>query len=449
MEFSRDKFGTDFTWGVATAAYQIEGSPEADGKGPSIWDTFTHTPGKIKDGSTGDIATDSYRRYRDDIDLVGQLGFDAYRFSLSWARIQPDGRTTNQRALDHYRAMIEASLEAGREPWVTVYHWDMPQVLEDAGGWTDRGIVDRFADYAAVVGEAFGDIVTNWMVFNEPMSFTMLGYMTGEHAPGRRGLSNYLPAVHHVNLATADGARALRAADPDGVIGTTHYLTPALGQGPGPRLADRAERAANAMLNRQYLEPGLGMGYPVQDAPILRMMRNHIKDDDLERCVVDLDFLGVQYYTRLKAPYMPIPGLWTVPKFEGDNPDAPKTSMGWEIMPEGLGMVLDMVHAYGRYPRIVVTEGGASFDDEVVDGKIHDRQRIEYYQTHLAQVAAAQERGVPVDGYFCWSLLDNFEWAAGFQPRFGLVYVDYPTQQRIIKDSGFWFADWLGGTARA
>ncbi len=449
MDFTRSNFGDDFTWGVATAAYQIEGSPDADGKGPSIWDTFTHTPGKINDGTNGDVATDSYRRYRDDIGLVQQLGFDAYRFSLSWARIQPDGRTTNTKALDHYRRMIEASLEAGREPWVTVYHWDLPQTLEDQGGWTNREIVGRFTDYTTVVGEAFGDIVDNWMLFNEPMSFTMLGYMTGEHAPGRRGLSNYLPAVHHVNLATGEGVRALRAADPDATVGTTQYLTPALGLGPGPRLADRAERAANAMLNRQYLEPGLGMGYPVDDAPILRMMRNHIKGDDMDRCQVDLDFLGVQYYTRLKAPYLPIPGLWTIPKFEGDDPDAPTTSMGWEIMPEGLGMVLDMVHAYDRYPRIVVTEGGASFDDVLdSDGRVHDDQRIDYYRSHLAQVIAAQERGVPVDGYFCWSLLDNFEWAAGFQPRFGLTYVDYETQQRTIKDSGYWFAEWLGGSAR-
>jgi beta-glucosidase len=200
------------------------------------------------------------------------------------------------------------------------------------------------------------------------------------------------------------------------------------------------------MLNRAFLEPNLGLGYPVDDAPILRMMRRYIKDGDLERCAIDLDFMGVQYYTRLRAPFRPIPGLWTIPGF-GSDPGLEKTSMGWEIRPEGLGMVLDMVDAYGRYPRIVVTEGGASFPDEVRDGRVHDDRRIAYYESHLAQVAAARQRGVPVDGYFCWSLMDNFEWAAGFEPRFGLAYVDYPTQQRIVKDSGYWFAEQLGGAA--
>ena len=281
----RTDFGTDFTWGVATASYQIEGSPTADGKGVSIWDTFSHLPGKIADGSTGDVATDSYRRFEEDAESIKSLGFDAYRFSLSWPRIQPTGQgTVNQKGLDHYRRVIDTLLERDIQPWVTLYHWDLPQKLEDAGGWTQRHIVDRFADYVTVVGEALGDVVTNWMIFNEPFSFTTLGYMTGEHAPGRRGLSNFLPAVHHVNLATGDGVRALRAADPDGVIGTTQWLTAAEGHGPGQKLANRAERAANALANRMYLEPLLGMGYPTQDVPILRMMRRHVKDGDEQRC---------------------------------------------------------------------------------------------------------------------------------------------------------------------
>lgn len=440
------EFGADFTWGVATAAYQIEGSPHADGKGPSIWDTFSHRPGVIADGTNGDVATDSYRRFPEDVALVYSMGFDAYRFSLSWPRVQPDGTGLNQKGLDHYKRLIDSCLGAGIEPWITLYHWDLPQALEDKGGWTNRDIVEIFAEYAQIVGETFGDRVRNWMVFNEPLSFTMLGYMLGSHAPGRRGLNNFFPAIHHVNLATADGARALRAAATNPVVGTTQYLSPTLGSGPGPNLAQRAERAANAMLNRTFLEPNLGMGYPVDDAPILRMMRRYIQDGDLEHCEIDLDFLGVQYYTRLRAPFRPIPGLWTIPGF-GDDPDLEKTSMGWEIRPEGLGMVLDMVHAYRRYPRIVVTEGGASFDDPFEGGAVHDNRRIAYYESHLAQVRAAQQRGVPVDGYFCWSLLDNFEWAAGYEPRFGLVYVDYETQRRTIKDSGYWFAGQLGGVA--
>ena len=443
---SLSEFGPDVRWGVATAAYQIEGSPDGDGKGQSSWDTFTHRPGKIADGSTGDVATDSYRRFPEDIALVHSLGFGAYRFSLSWPRIQPDGRTVNHAGLDHYKRVIDSCLGAGIEPWVTLYHWDLPQELENEGGWTNRDIIDAYAEYVAVVGDALGDRVTNWMLFNEPMSFTMLGYMLGEHAPGRRGLNNFFPAIHHVHLATSAGAAALRATATDPVVGTTHYLTAAKGSGPGPNLAQRAERAANAMLNRAFLEPGLGLGYPVDDAPILRMMRRYIQDGDLERCEVDLDFLGVQYYTRLRAPFRPIPGLWTIPGF-GDDPEVEKTSMGWEIRPEGLGMVLDMVNAYERFGRIVVTEGGASFPDHLVAERVRDSRRIAYYESHLAQVRAAMDRGVPVDGYFCWSLLDNFEWAAGYEPRFGLVYVDYDTQRRVIKDSGYWFAEQLGGIA--
>lgn len=441
-----EEFGEDFLWGVATAAYQIEGSPEADGKGRSIWDTFVHRPGTIADGTTGDVATDSYRRFPEDVALAYSMGFNAYRFSLSWPRIQPDGRTVNQKGLDHYKRVIDSCLGAGIQPWITLYHWDLPQALEDEGGWTKRDIVEVFSDYVSVVGQALSDRVDNWMIFNEPLSFTMLGYMLGEHAPGRRGLSNFFPAMHHVNLATAAGTHALRAVAPGATVGSTAYLSPTMGSGPGPHLAQRAERAANAMLNRAFLEPGLGMGYPVDDAPILRMMRRYIRDGDLERCEVDLDFLGVQYYTRLRAPFRPIPGLWTVPGF-GDDPGLEKTSLGWEIRPEGLGMVLDMVHAYGRYPRIVITEGGASFSDHVTGGQVHDDRRIAYYQSHLAQVRAAIDRGVPVDGYFCWSLMDNFEWAEGLVPRFGLVHVDYETQRRTIKDSGYWFAEQLGGTA--
>jgi beta-glucosidase len=449
MDF--DELGEGFTWGVATAAYQIEGSPTADGKGLSIWDTFTHKRsrlgrGPIKDGSNGDIATDSYRRYREDIALTAAMGFDAYRFSLSWPRICPDGDgRINQAGLDHYRRMVDACLEAGIEPWVTLYHWDLPQALEDDGGWPNRETVFRFADYAGIVGAALGDRVTNWMVFNEALSFTLLGHMIGAHAPGRRGFHNFLPAAHHVNLATAMGARALRAAASDPVVGTTVYLSPPIGAGPGP-LARQAERAADAVLNRLFLEPNLGLGYPWREAPVLRAIERHIVAEDERDLVIDLDFLGVQYYTRLRAQWLPIPGLWTYPRFGRDR-SLELTSMGWEVRPEGLGMVLDKVHSYGRYDRIVVTEGGASFEDELAHGRVHDARRVSYYQSHLTEVAKARQRGIPVDGYFAWSLLDNFEWAEGYRPRFGLVFVDYPTQQRTIKDSGYWFARQLGGTA--
>ncbi|GAA4409202.1 GH1 family beta-glucosidase [Fodinibacter luteus] len=444
--------GPDFTWGVATAAFQIEGSPTADGKGPSIWDTFTHqrdrhgrTP--VKDGSTADVATDSYRRYAEDIALVKALGFGAYRFSLSWPRIMPAGiRPVNRRGLDHYARVVDACLEAGVEPWVTLFHWDLPQALEDRGGWTARDTVHRYCDYVTVVAEALGDRVDHWMLFNEPLNIVISGHVTGAMAPGRRSLPAYFAALHHVNLATGLGSRALRAADPDATVGTTHYLSPPIGSGPGP-LARVAERAADAVLNRAFLEPLLGLGYPWRESPLLLGVRPFIRDGDTTDAVADLDFLGVQYYTRLRAPFLPIPGLWTVPRFGGAEHGHELTSLGWEIIPEGLGLALDAVHAYGAFRRIVVTEGGASFPEQLVSGRVHDHRRIDYYARHLAQVAAARARGVPVDGYFAWSLLDNFEWAEGLTPRFGLVHVDFETQARTIKDSGYWFAEQLGGSA--
>ncbi len=442
----RDSFGPDFTWGLATAAFQIEGSPEADGKGPSIWDTFTHREGAIADGSNADVATDSYRRYPQDVAMVRDLGFDAYRFSISWPRIFPSGSgAVNRAGVDHYRRVIETCLDAGVEPWATLYHWDLPQALQDAGGWTNRDTATRFADYAFLMGEEYGDPVRHWMLFNEPLNIAISGHLTGEFAPGKHSLPATLASLHNVNLATGLGSRALRAADPDAVIGTTQYLTAPIGSGPGRHLAAMAQRAADAVLNRAFLEPLIGLGYPWRDAQILLGVMPYVRPGDEQAMLADLDFLGVQYYTRLRARWLPIPGLWTMPGF-GTSDDM--TATGWEIMPEGLGMVLDRVHAYGAFDRIVVTEGGAAFADRLTDGRVHDQRRIDYYQAHLAQVADARERGVPVDGYFAWTLMDNFEWARGLEPRFGLVYTDYDSQERTIKDSGYWFAEELGGSVR-
>lgn len=446
-------FPKDFLWGAASAAYQVEGAWNADGKGPSVWDEFTHGRGplglrRIKDGATGDVATDSYHRFEEDIALVAAMGFGAYRFSISWPRVMPDGTgAVNAAGLDYYSRVVDACLAAGIEPWVTLYHWDLPAALERRGGWTNREIVGWFSDYVSVVVAALGDRVRHWMVFNEPLSFTMLGYLLGAHAPGRRGPAAFCAAAHHVNLATAEGARAARAASPrsDASIGTTQYLSPVLASGVGP-LAGIAERSADALVNRLFLEPNLGLGYPWDDCGLLRGIKRHHRPGDDELATIDLDFLGVQYYTRLRAPWLPIPGIWTIPHF-GQDRGCELTSMGWEVRPEGLGMVLDRVHAYGAYDRVVVTESGASFDEELVDGRVHDNRRIAYFQRHLAELCATIDRGVPVEGYFCWSLLDNFEWTFGYRPRFGLVHVDYATQHRVVKDSGRWFARLLGGRA--
>ena len=448
MTLRRSDFGDDFTWGVAHASYQVEGAWNVDGKGVSIWDAFTHGGGRIRGKANGDVACDFYHRYEEDTDLVKELGFDAQRFSISWPRVLPDGvGRVNEKGLDFYDRVVDACLERGVQPWVTLYHWDLPAALERRGGWTNREIVGWFSDYVSVVVAALGDRVRQWMVFNEPLSFTMLGYLLGAHAPGRRGPAAFCAAAHHVNLATAEGARAARAASPrsDASIGTTQYLSPVLASGVGP-LAGIAERSADALVNRLFLEPNLGLGYPWDDCGLLRGIKRHHRPGDDELATIDLDFLGVQYYTRLRAPWLPIPGIWTIPHF-GQDRGCELTSMGWEVRPEGLGMVLDRVHAYGAYDRVVVTESGASFDEELVDGRVHDNRRIAYFQRHLAELRATIDRGVPVDGYFCWSLLDNFEWTFGYRPRFGLVHVDYATQQRIVKDSGRWFARLLGGRA--
>jgi len=455
-EISSSEFGDDFTWGVATAAHQIEGAWDTDGKGPSIWDEFTHGRGplglhRIKDDATADVATDSYHRYTEDIALVAAMGFDAYRFSISWPRVMPDGTgAVNQAGLDYYSRVVDACLAAGVEPWVTLYHWDLPAALERRGGWTNREIIGWFSDYVATVVAALGDRVRHWMVFNEPLSFTMLGYLLGAHAPGRRGRNAFCAASHHVNLATAEGVRSARAATPQPAsIGTTQYLSPVLASGIGP-LAGIAERSADALVNRLFLEPNLGLDYPWDDCRLLAGVKRHVRDGDDQLATIDLDFLGVQYYTRLRAPWLPIPGIWTIPHF-GQDRSCELTSMGWEVRPEGLGMVLDRVHSYGAFDRVVVTESGASFDEHVVTtpagDRVPDNRRIAYFQRHLAELRAARDRGVPVEGYFCWSLLDNFEWTFGYRPRFGLVHVDYETQRRTIKDSGRWFAALLGGSA--
>lgn len=436
----RSDFGSDFTFGVATAAYQIEGAWDADGKGPSIWDEFTHASRRVKDHATGDVACDSYHRYEQDVALVDEMGFGAYRFSISWPRVMPEGTgSVNQAGLAYYSRLVDECLRRNITPWVTLYHWDLPAALHQRGGWRNREIVSWFCDYVRVVVDALGDRVSNWMVFNEPLSFVQLGYLIGYHPPCERGPRSFAAAAHHVNLATAEAARVIRSIDSTANVGTTQYLTAPIGIGVGP-LAAKAERAGDAMLNRIFLEPNLGLGYPFGESKIVDEVKRFIHDGDLERCAIDLDFLGVQYYTRLMCKFLPIPGVWTIPRF-GHDRSVESTSLGWEVRPEGLGMVLDRLHAYGAYKWLVITESGASFDDVMSsDGQVHDGRRISFLQRHLHEVLDARERGIPVDGFFCWSLMDNFEWTFGYRPRFGLVHVDFETQRRTVKDSGIWFA---------
>lgn len=442
--FSKSDFGPGFLWGVATAAYQIEGAVNEDGRSPSIWDTFSHTPGKIKTGENGDVACDFYHRYHDDIALIREMNMQVHRFSLAWPRILPGGTgPVNPKGLDFYHRVIDRTLELGLQPWVTLYHWDLPQVLEDKGGWSHRDIVGWFGEYVEVCSRAFGDKVKHWMVLNEPTVFTVLGYLQGTHAPGRKGFGNFLPAIHHAALAQAEGGRILRSNVPDAQIGTTFsasYVEPA-----GPTWLSRMAAANyDVIANRLFLEPALGLGYPWKTTPFLLGLKPYIRSGDMERLAFNFDFIGLQTYFRQLVRFdLFSPGTWGREIPHAERGSGELTEMGWEVWPENIYRLLKQFSAYQGVKRIIITENGAAFSDRLEGQQVHDPKRIRFIQDHLAQVLRARREGVPVEGYFYWSLLDNFEWAEGYRPRFGLVYVDYPTQQRILKDSGKWFREFL------
>ncbi|RAK68101.1 GH1 family beta-glucosidase [Hymenobacter edaphi] len=448
--YSRADFGPDFHWGVSTAAYQIEGAGDCDGKGPSIWDEFVQRPGKIKRGEHGHEACDFYRRWPQDLDLLRELHVPNYRFSVAWSRVLPQGTgPVNQAGLDYYERLVDGCLARGIEPWLTLYHWDLPLALQQRGGWQNRAVVGWFTDYAELVARRLGDRVKHWMVLNEPMVFVGAGHLLGIHAPGRRGLGAFLAATHHAALAQAEGGRALRAALPaPAQIGTTFscsYLAPAR---PGLPRDERATRRADALLNRLFVEPALGLGYPVDALPWLGWLERYVQPGDEQRLPFAFDFLGVQNYTREVVRHSPfVPLLWAT-LVGAAKRQVPHTTMGWEVYPESLYYMLRQFSAYPQAPRLIVTENGAAFPDEApLDGRVPDPARQAYLQAAIGQVLRARREGMPVAGYFAWSFTDNFEWAEGYRPRFGLVHVDYATQRRTVKDSGWWYRDLLAGAA--
>ena len=447
MQLSRSDFGDDFTWGVAHAAHQVEGAWDADGKGPSIWDTFTHGKGRIRDHSTGDVACDFYHRYAEDTALVHDLGFDAQRLSISWPRVLPDGvGRVNRAGLDFYERVVDRCLEEGVEPWVTLFHWDFPEALQQRGGWMSRDSLGWFEEYVGVVADALGDRVRHWMAFNEPCSFLLVGHLAGVHAPGIRSLRKFLAATHHVNLCQGIGARVLRERSPGSQVGTTHIVTPTRTAADDERHR-RAAAAIDAFANRIFIEPGFGLGYPTEASRWLRGIERSIRPGDEAALAVDWDFVGVQYYQRQLVKPAPIPGLHGVPWLSKDHRSYEITAMGWEVQPDGLYEALGRFHALDPNLRLYVTENGAAFPDRLEGDRVHDERRTAFYRAHLAEVRRAIADGMDVHGYFCWSLMDNFEWAEGYVPRFGLVHVDYETQRRTVKDSGWWFRELLTGAA--
>ena len=446
-----------FLWGAATAAYQIEGAAAEDGRGPSVWDTFSHRSGTVRGAGTGDVAVDHYHRFREDVALMADLGLSAYRFSVSWPRVQPAGRgPANRPGLDFYSRLVDELLGCGIEPWLTLYHWDLPQPLEDAGGWPERATAERFADYAALVHGALGDRVRTWTTLNEPWCSAFLGYSSGEHAPGRQEPAAAVRAAHHLMLGHGLATRAIRAGGGEPQIALSLNL---YGIEPATAADADAVRRIDGLQNRLFLDPVLRGSYPADVVADLAPVTDfgHVRDGDLATIRQPLDALGITYYSRMVArdgagkgprpgpaggPRLlptPFPGAAAI-GFDEDAADT--TVMGWEIYAAGLTEVLTRVASEYPAPPLYVTENGAAFADTLTaDGRVHDADRTRYLSAHLRACQDAVAAGVDLRGYFVWSLLDNFEWAWGYDMRFGIVYVDFPGQRRILKDSALWYAE--------
>jgi beta-glucosidase len=434
-------FPADFCWGVATSSYQIEGAVAEDGRTPSIWDTFAREPGRVIGGDTGDDAIDHYHRWSEDVDLMTELGLGAYRFSLAWPRVQPDGLGHgNAPGIAFYDRLVDRLLEKGITPWSTLYHWDLPDALEQAGGWPVRDTAERFADYTVIIAEALGDRVKHWITLNEPWCSAYLGYASGIHAPGRTEPAEAVAASHHLMLGHGLAVQRLREIVPDAEVGVTVNLYPVTPMDESGR-HDDAVRRIDGLMNRWFLDAMLKGTYPKDVLADLAPVTDasFIHEGDLATIKQPLDFLGVNYYTRHVVGAGLWPGSGDV-RFHLDNGKA-KTASGWDIDPQGLVDVLSVLQR--DYPAIPVylTENGAAFDDVVNDGVVHDDDRIAFLDSHLQSIATMRARGMDIRGYFAWSLFDNFEWAEGYAKRFGIVHVDYETQVRTPKDSARWYAN--------
>ncbi len=433
VELSETGFPVDFAWGAATAAYQVEGGAQDDGKGESIWDRFSRMPGAIADGTTGDVACDHYHRWQEDLELVARLNLNAYRFSIAWARVLPEGRgKLNAAGLDFYERLIEGLLARRIVPFITLYHWDLPQALQDRGGWQNRDTAYYFADFAAAVARRLGERASHWITLNEPRVVVNEGHITGRMAPGLRDRQLFAPVAHHLLLAHGLALQALRAETPGVAAGITLDLSHI--EAATDRESDvAAADTFDGLAHRWFLDPLFHGRYPADIMPLAHMRDDLVRAGDLATVSAPLDFLGVNYYTRTlvragrQGPTEPV----IVP------PSGPLTTMGWEVYPDGLRAILMRLHAeYSALP-LYITENGAAYPDVVGErGEVHDPERVRYLRTHLQAAREAVAAGVPLRGYFAWSLIDNFEWAYGHTQRFGIAYTNYRTQARIVKDSG-------------
>jgi beta-glucosidase len=438
MTIDSSSFPSDFVWGAATASYQIEGAAQEDGRGESVWDRFCTTPGKVRGGDTGDVACDFYHRYRDDVRLMKELGLDAFRFSIAWPRVMPTGRgAVNEAGLDFYDRLVDELLANGIEPFATLFHWDTPQALEDAGGWPERATAEAFVEYAEVVANRLGDRVRHWITHNEPWVHAWIGHSWGEHAPGRTSEADAVAAAHHLLLSHGWAVDAIRRTSSDAQVGITLNLSHAYPASDTPE-DEAAAYEVDGAGNRWFLDAIYRGSYPADLLERNALVQPHVRDGDLRAIAAPIDFLGINNYFRF------IVGAGADgPRMVG-NPEAQHTDMGWEVYPDGLRQLLVRVARDYEPTAIYVTENGAAFGDvRVHDAHVHDVERTSYLESYIGAVAGAVADGAPVKGYFVWSMLDNFEWAHGYSKRFGIVYIDYPTLERVPKDSFYWYRDLL------
>lgn len=439
----RSRFPDNFLWGTATASYQVEGAASEDGRGVSIWDTFSRTPGKVLHGHTGDIACDQYHRYREDVELMKSLGVGAYRFSIAWPRVFPEGRgAQNPKGFDYYNALVDALLEAGIKPVPTTYHWDLPQPLQDAGGWPARDTAYAYADYAEACFQALGDRVDMWITLNEPFCSSVMSYYVGEHAPGETNMGRTTAAIHHLNLGHGLAVQAFRNGGYPGTIGTTLNTQTPRPATLRPEDVEAADRAAD-LPTRMFLDPLIGKGYPQRFLDAYEDAAVPLEDGDLDIISSDIDFLGLNYYSESCVAHDSEhpEGYRHVPQYQHT------TDMEWPITPKGLHRHLTWLHEHTAGMKIYVTENGCAMPDALsADGtRVHDHDRIAFLQEYLSACADAIQEGVNLQGYFLWSFIDNFEWAYGYTKRFGIVYCDYLDGRRVPKDSFYYYRDLIAG----
>lgn len=444
FQLNKSHFGNHFFWGVAIAAAQNEGAWNEGGRGASIWDAFAKQNGKIKGGTKPTINCDFYHRYKDDLLIVKALGFNVFRFSFSWSRIFPDGiGKPNEEGVLFYHKLIDECLLLGLVPFVTLYHWDLPLALEKEGGWTSRLFSKWFAKYVNFCAKEYGNKVKHWIVLNEPMGFTSLGYMLGKHAPGKMGLDNFFAAIHNATLAQADGGRILRNEIKNVVIGTSFSCSEVKSYSSKKNDIEAANRL-DILMNRLFIEPTLGMGYPNDEFELMDKLHFSTKAwKYTERMKFDFDFIGLQNYFTITVKHNSIVPYVQASEVTAKKRKAAHTDLGWEINADSFYNMIKRFWAYNGVSQIIITENGACYKDVLENGVINDDKRIAYFQQYIRAMHKAKTEGVNIGGYFAWTLTDNFEWNEGFNARFGLVHVDFTTQLRTIKNSGYWWREFL------